>query len=377
VIAPVRTRSHALAATLWAASVVAAVQGCRSERERAPGDGVHPAGFAVEESADFHGTHLRDLGYPLASCRDCHGDDYLGGRVGSSCVSSNCHGEGVESCDTCHDAQPESGAHAAHGQDCASCHPVRVDARSEGHPGGEVEIAFGELARANGAAPTHVEGSCAGVYCHGERTQSWEGEPLDCGGCHENPPPSHARFAGPDQGCDACHGTEATHLDGRFDQRELACDACHGAGPLGAPPRGLDGTTAGGAVGAHRRHLDPTLLDRIGRVARCQDCHVVPSSTTADGHLDPSAPADVQLRTGDAYDPALRSCTSDCHWDRAPGPVWDDASGAARACDGCHGMPPEKTRIGGPHPPSSPSLCGDCHPFDPLAHVDGKVDFTW
>jgi len=376
----VSSSSSALALILWAGVLAAAVHGCRSERERGPSAGIHPEGFAVETSPAFHAGWLRDRGHPLGECRDCHGDDYLGGRVGSSCVSSNCHAEGVESCGTCHDAQPETGAHLAHGQDCASCHPVRTDARSEDHPGGAVELAFSGLALAGGAAPSFDAGekSCAGVYCHGEETRRWEEPgPLGCGGCHANPPASHTRFAEPDEGCDACHGSEDGHLDGRFELAELACSACHGAGPLGAPPRGLDGSTSGGAVGAHRRHLDPTLEGRIGRVAKCDDCHVVPKAVDAEGHLDAAAPADVVLKKSGEYEPSTRSCTSACHWGVAPGPSWDDQSGAARACDACHGMPPLVTRLGATNPPSSPELCSLCHVFDPLRHVDGKVDFTW
>ena len=60
----------------------------------------------------------------------------------------------------------------------------------------------------------------------------------------------------------------------------------------GAPPNGLMGATSGGAVGAHARHLDPTLLDRVGQVALCTDCHDVPETLDAPGHLDAEAPAD-------------------------------------------------------------------------------------
>ena len=60
----------------------------------------------------------------------------------------------------------------------------------------------------------------------------------------------------------------------------------------------------------------------------------------------------------------------------APGPVWTDASGAARACDACHGFPPVLTRQGTPHTSAPPALaaCLGCHPFSPEAHVDGHVD---
>ena len=124
------------------------------------------------------------------------------------------------------------------------------------------------------------------------------------------------------------------------------------------------------------------LEDRIGRVVQCTVCHDVPDSIDSPGHIDGLAPVDVLLPGEGTFDGTSGRCVTSCHWDRSPGPEFQDASGAARACDACHGFPPTVTRKGGPHPsiegtqdsqPEKP--CLPCHAFAVSTHVDGKVDF--
>ncbi len=67
----------------------------------------------------------------------------------------------------------------------------------------------------------------------------------------------------------------------------------------------------------------------MGRPLQCAQCHDIPDSMLASGHLDDAAPADVCLFDG-AYSPETGSCLVGCHWDKDPGPVWTDTSGAAR-----------------------------------------------
>jgi predicted CxxxxCH...CXXCH cytochrome family protein len=262
---------------------------------------------------------------------------------------------------------------------------VPANVADAGHIDGTVEVSFTGMATLGGAAPTWNPQSrrCAGTYCHLATTPSWDSsESLTCAGCHGAPPPSHSRY-GPETGtsqCARCHPaqSEEKHLDGQVDVLPLACNACHGKGSFGAPPPALDGSTSPTTrgVGAHGRHLDSTLADRIGKVARCPDCHVVPKTFDAPGHIDEGPPADVSLAFG-SYDAEATSCVTGCHFDREPGPVWTDTSGAARACDACHGFPPLETRQGTPHPSVAPdaSACTTCHTFDPATHVDGHVDF--
>ncbi len=357
------------------------VYGCRIERDRLDGDTIHEAGFADPESADFHGVYLALHGYPLGDCRECHGDDYAGGSVGSSCTSAGCHAEPVESCGTCHAASPTSGAHEGHDVPCRSCHEVPNDARSPHHPDGLVEIPLTGVAAIGDRHPEFDASTsrCSDVYCHGGATPAWQSTALlDCSSCHAAPPESHARFATADSDCTSCHG-DGVHVDGKVDLATLACDACHGKGPLGAPPGGLELAMNGPAVGAHARHLDASIANRIGRVVACDACHSVPAEIGSPGHVDGTAPADVVLRSGESYGPTTHGCVVGCHWSLDPGPSWDDDSGAARACDACHGLPPLVTRTGTTHPPVSggQAACASCHLFDPATHVDGKVDFAW
>lgn len=384
-------RRTLLQASLWSAVLAALVAACSVDRDVERDGGYHPSGFERDGAAEFHGTHLRDRGYPLGECRLCHGDDYAGGPVGVSCQTAGCHTEGVEHCTTCHaggEAPPEptSGGHPAHPFACKDCHHVPTSARESAHPDGEIQVTMTGLATAEGMAPTWSaeDRRCQSTYCHGGESPVWDTPTaaLECDACHGAPPDSHARFpvAPAPAGCTPCHpaADSPRHLDGAIDFVEPTCAQCHGKTPDGAPPPALDGSTSPSSpgVGAHARHLDAGLSDRIGRAAACEDCHDVPASMRAEGHLDGAAPADVALSNGD-YDPAAASCQVACHWDRDPGPVWTDTSGAAKACDACHDDPPLKTRTGQPHPDVEPkvAVCQLCHTFTPVTHVDGKVDF--
>lgn len=366
------------------AAAALAAPACEVLRDR-PEGGQHPAGWIDPASGRFHGAWLRDHGHDMEGCRACHGPDDGPSPVGSSCSQGGCHEAGVSWCGTCHGKDgsglPASGAHARHGAYCAECHSVPESLKSKGHIDGTIDVVFSGLAVAGGATPawSRESATCAGTYCHQGASHVWETAPAPagCGDCHGDPPSSHARFAHAG-GCETCHpkAPGPQHVDGSLDVKALPCDTCHGKGPLGAPPAGLEGTA--GSAGAHGRHLDGTLDDRIGRVVSCEACHVVPESVSAPGHLDGSAPADVFLAGQGTYDAAKGSCMVGCHWDRAPGPVWTDTSGSARACDACHGFPPALGRDGTPHTPSPPSLdaCRNCHVYDPLTHVDGHVDLV-
>ena len=376
---------------LLPALAVALVAACAEPRETNPAGGVHPAGFAKEASADFHGTYLKNNLYPLSECRICHGDDYGGGAVDVSCNQANCHSQGVESCGTCHDGktppQPVTGGHTAHTQPCSDCHSVPTDARGGAHPNGKTAVLLAGLGVKDSPSAewSPTERRCSDTYCHGAESPVWEPVPgpLECDSCHEAPPEAlHARFSVgvTPTGCAPCHGDAdgPNHLDGDIDFVEPSCIQCHGSVTIGAPPPALDGSTSptSPAVGAHLRHLDETLADRMGRTLQCVECHEIPATMRAEGHLDDAAPADVRLFDG-AYSPETGTCVVGCHWDKDPGPEWTDASGAARECGACHGFPPVLTRTGAPHPAVEPSqaVCQACHNFEVSTHVDGNVDF--
>ena len=116
-------------------------------------DYPHVEGWALESSSNFHGQYIRQAGWSMASCKTCHGDDYKGGKSGSSCY--DCHQEtgGPEACNTCHGsaqnaAPPKDlsgntettaigvGAHQFHYglyQTCAICHSVPTSFSDPNH----------------------------------------------------------------------------------------------------------------------------------------------------------------------------------------------------------------------------------------------------
>jgi predicted CxxxxCH...CXXCH cytochrome family protein len=268
------------------------------------------------------------------------------------------------------------------------CHHLPKNAREVNHPNGKVEVNLSGLAAHGGLVATWSadEQKCTATYCHGAKSPKWDStaQQLPCDSCHEAPPANHKQFVasiGPlPDGCAGCHPKhdDPRHLNGKIDLLDIPCTACHGTTPDAAPPKGIDGANQASSktVGAHQRHLDSTLLDRIGKVVECSTCHKVPDTLLATGHLDESAPADVSIFDA-TYDPGAQRCVVACHWYKDPGVVWTDTSGAPRKCDGCHEYPPVKTREGVPHVQvaQDPEVCKQCHQFTPETHVDGHVDF--
>lgn len=174
------------------------------------------------------------------------------------------------------------------------------------------------------------------------------------------------------------------------------CTRCHGGmlpAPFeAAPPFSLAGDsepTARGA-GAHEAHL---LGNSWSRPIACTECHVVPETTDAPGHID-TYPAEITfmgpVRAFEAepsFDAKTGTCKETfCHGGSFVGhrpsggtvtePQWTATDAAITACDGCHGMPPPA-----PHPEAEG--CSDCHHdldaersfLRPELHIDGKVTF--
>ncbi len=117
-------------------------------------------------------------------------------------------GRGEGGCGACHGAgasgAPGDSGHALHLDSrlfapigCDDCHAPHPDLHAPGHLDGEVQVVFGERARARGQSPTWLEdGRCADVACHGaglalaSLSPRFEDAPArdDCMGCHGVPP---------------------------------------------------------------------------------------------------------------------------------------------------------------------------------------------
>ena len=224
---------------------------------------VHPAGWMDVAQEGFHGKVLAKGGWEFAPCQGCHGTDYKGGITDSSCLT--CHVGGLQTCITCHGdfsgdvnkpfnwAPPKDmanhvettfrgvGAHQTHVRyatlrvtlDCSECHlkPTKVD--DPGHLDSDLpaEIAYGELARNEGAEPFwDPDGAqCNNVYCHGEfkygnrdNNLIWTNVGVGqaaCGTCHGLPPPSETGHVQMDQ-CSLCH-SNVVDEDGNIKDRTL------------------------------------------------------------------------------------------------------------------------------------------------------------
>ena len=394
-----------LAALLIVLSCIAVV-GCSENRTPAPVGGVHPAGWTDPSSASFHAKYLAESGFPLPRCQECHGQDYAGGNTGVSFTQSGCHVQPPIGCTTCHGSngtpRPKTGAHWAHQAYCGgTCHrlPVETTASVQAHASGDAStiIDFAGIAVYDAgadAAPVLPEwdaGSqqCSNVYCHGAAwgnglSPKWNGgEQIRCNGCHDAPPANHARWsrvASSTATCASCHPdpSGSTHIDGVVEVTVTSCTTCHGSDDHPNPPLSLDGSTAASdhGVGAHVRHLDGTLPDRISEPLACNDCHLEPTQVVQNGH-PVQAQTPVRFPFGGSYDATNQSCNVWCHFNKTTGPIWTDDTGDARQCNSCHLFPPVVTREGDPHPsvPGELSACLRCHPFGPTTHVNGVVDF--
>jgi predicted CxxxxCH...CXXCH cytochrome family protein len=255
------------------------------------------------------------------------------------------------------------------------------------HGNGAVEIVFDKASLGAGGSYDRTTGVCA-VACHdrgGARARpKWSDTgPITCGGCHGAPPAGHYQGS-----CTTCHveanatGDALTghvlHLNGRVDLGDGSgqCGSCHGQGDDAWP-----------STAAHRAHRQPTTTIPTA----CESCHIVPRAVIEPQHLDGKV---TIAFAGHALDrgaiPAWNgnSCTSvACHGaemvDPPPVlPVWTDPTGAARACDACHRLPPSQ------HTTSTSCDRAECHGSEivregstlsisesgKLLHINGVID---
>jgi predicted CxxxxCH...CXXCH cytochrome family protein len=167
------------------------------------------------------------------------------------------------------------------------------------------------------------------------------------------------------------------------DQQAGCALGCHGTDISNAPPTSVSGvmeTTAVG-VGAHRAHV--VVAATWHRQVVCSDCHVVPATVGAPGHIDGDNKAELtfSMIAGTNASWNGTTCTVSCHGSAAfggtkPTPTWTLVDGTQSTCGSCHGAPPPP-----PHPANT--ACATCHPTmeigsltfrDPASHINGKVD---
>ena len=308
----------------------------------------------------------------------CHGATLPGAAATALPWRSN--GAGPLGCDGCHGFPPAQNHAISH--ECSKCHSKTVDASGA--------IIDADL-HVNGTVDVSIP-SCAA--CHGFPPPAPHVQRTDCSLCH----PAVV---------DASNNLipNGPHDNGTVDVSvaSLACNACHGnaAGDASvqanwAPPTDPSGNTDTTllSVGAHQAHLvGTTLTGATGawhRPVVCTDCHVVPASVTAPGHLTGTPPVvvfgDVARRLSfPAFDATTGTCSNTaCHTAFAQIPVsgvdtaptW--TSPFSLGCGtSCHSLPPGPA-LG--HP--ADATCNHCHTnwdgqkfVDPTLHINGVVNF--
>lgn len=259
--------------------------------------------------------------------------------------------------------------------------------------------------------------------CHGEDYSGGSAN-VACASCHEVYPhetgfggdakETHAMYMREEAGwdlstCTSCHGVSydgngtasksclTCHTD---DEGPEACNTCHGGNESGMPPPDLYGRTETSlvGVGAHAAHAS------LGEgTETCANCHAVPETYSAAGHIDTNPP-EAEITFGGisafagaspTYDRMTGTCgTTYCHGgftftkDGSPWPfgytddvivgnsvdvTWTGVGTGQAVCGSCHGLPPtghwDRTQ------------CESCHPRgpggefpDPATHVDGRID---
>lgn len=192
--------------------------------------------------------------------------------------------------------------------------------------------------------------------------------------CHLSPPATGTHGPHPaNNRCYRCHGAVINssfaflktnlHNNGTVDYA-VGCSSCHGWNQGVSPPQNLKGECGQGldGVGAHKAMRMSAIP--VHQVA-CTNCHVVPLSTWAAGHIDGDGKAEVvfaNLATAGGAQPVWEEgkCTNVyCHGATLKGgdhknPAWKDTSGAASQCGACHSLadPDNNTAVD----------CSSCHP---------------
>jgi len=273
----------------------------------------------------------------------------------------------LESCRQCHASDLTGGTAFT---TCNTCHPALTIHNSNINNPSSAGFHGRYIASKNWSMS-----SC--TMCHGINYAGGVASP-SCNTCHKN--------AGGPEACNTCHGSFANPA-------------------LIAPPtdlsRNIDAKFPG--VGAHNAHL---FTAKIGAVAFCNDCHIVPASYSAAGHIDNSPRAELlfpkknNFETGNAsYNYTSYTCSNTyCHGgfaflksnspyafaytaDKIEGnvnlPVWNKVDGTQMACGSCHGLPPKG------HMDAKLESCGTCHQgivdktgkiIDATKHMNRKIN---
>lgn len=68
--------------------VIILIGACSTEKSPVKSN-VHPDGWTVYDSGNFHAEKIKQVGYH--NCQSCHGADLKGGKSGVTCYRPGCH----------------------------------------------------------------------------------------------------------------------------------------------------------------------------------------------------------------------------------------------------------------------------------------------
>ncbi|MCF8239961.1 MAG: hypothetical protein K9J16_01140 [Melioribacteraceae bacterium] len=353
---------------------------------------VHKSGILNQNSSNFHGTYIVNSENDMFACLSCHGEDFAGGDVGVSCNNSDCHptitvhkdgvldptsdnyhalyfGEteyDMYNCQNCHGTDFAGGDT---GLSCTTCHSG-ITVHNTGITDPASDNFHGKYMNLTANYDLTL---C--ITCHGDDYTGMN-TAISCetSGCHE-------QANGP-EACNTCHGD--------FNNPSQI-----------SPPNDLAGNseTSFKGVGAHEIHLNGVT---IAQNLECSQCHTVPSSVTADGHIDANDGAELNFgdlansgpTAAEYLNEDLKCNNTYCHGNFAFGdvqgnnfnPQWNVVDGTQAACGTCHGqeIDGELSPLPVGHFPITGMTCSTCHLtvvdadnniIDKTKHINGEADF--
>jgi predicted CxxxxCH...CXXCH cytochrome family protein len=380
----------------------------------------HP-GYAGFSHATSAGRPLRVQGYlrnPLNALEagatyTGTGANYLpsksGVQVFGTCTNLYCHSSGQNTtngsgtgvtyktalwgsaplaCAGCHVDEATdatgTGSHKVHtistggNYDCVRCHLgyTRTTITAATHVNGLIELGAAGFTYSQGGGATHPAansfGTCSATNCHGQGAPTWG-------------------------------ATSAAPVKG-FPYSATQCAKCHGSAATNpfystAIPKVTLNTDA--KVGAHTDHLFGTR--NISSAIACPECHTVPATVAAAGHMNGTALVAYNGPLAKANTTNATSCaTTWCHGgnttlipQNSPArttPAWGTrfpttstlgtggtGTSGSGYCAQCHGYPPRNAT----HAGKTASSCTGCHPHinadgltfnDKTKHVNGIIE---
>ncbi|MFZ2949144.1 MAG: CxxxxCH/CxxCH domain-containing protein, partial [Desulfuromonadaceae bacterium] len=342
----------------------------------------------------YQGNNSPGNGYEYCSNVYCHSNVQGSGGVGvPSKFAAPVWGTGPVDCGLCHANMATStaatGSHVKHAQtagySCPTCHngagkdPNPPFAATAKHADGTIEISFSGNAagaaysKGGGVAPGTGYGACSATNCHGQGAPTW--------GATSTAPVNGFPFSATQ--CTKCHGSAATNP---FYSTAI--------------PKVTINTDA--RVGAHTAHLVGT--SNISNAIACSECHAVPGTVTAAGHMDGTIQVAFNGTLAKSQTTNATSCaTTWCHGGNTTllpqnspartAPVWGTpfattsvlgtggtaGTSGSGYCAQCHGYPPLTEN----HAGMLATDCIGCHPHvnssgtgftDPTHHINGLVE---